>query len=90
LSKNVETLLVSIDEKRETANTMERNVLAARRQGSSVVNYIGNARTLGNELTEAVINYFVIFIFVYFVIPILFLLVLFFFARYVIKMILTR
>jgi len=90
LSKNINGLVASIDEKRELADTMERSVLTARRQGASIVNFIGNARTLNNALIEDITNYFVVFIFVYLVTPILFLLVLFFITRYVVKLILGR
>ena len=90
LSGNINSLVASIGEKRETADTMESAVSAARRHGTSAVNYIENAKTLGNDLTADIMNYFVMFTFVYLVIPVLFLLALFFLARYFIKLIQNR
>ncbi|MCL2765092.1 MAG: LMBR1 domain-containing protein [Treponema sp.] len=89
LSGNIETLITSIDEKGRTAESMERS-LSARRQGSSVAAFIVNAKNLSNSLTEDVINYSVIFIFIYIFIPFLFLVTLFFLTKYFAKMILTR
>ncbi|MCL2800561.1 MAG: hypothetical protein FWD28_02210 [Treponema sp.] len=87
---NVTTVTASIEAKGRTADTMERNVSAARRQGNSVANFIVNARNLGNDLSEDITNYFILFIFVYLITPVIVLLVIIFLARYFIKMILSR
>jgi len=73
LTKNVNTLVDSIDAKGRAAEGM-RNVPAI--------------RELSNGMIEDVTNYLVIVIFVYLVVPVLFLVSLFFFVRYFVKLIL--
>ncbi|MCL2440179.1 MAG: hypothetical protein FWD14_00415 [Treponema sp.] len=90
LSHNVDSLVSSIEAKGRSAESMDRNVAAARRQNGSIVSFIGNVKTLSNDLIEDVINYFIIFIFVFVIIPVLCLLAFFFFTRYAVRMILIR
>ena len=89
LSVDVNSITASIDEKRGTADTMER-ILLAGRQGSATASFITDARTLGDDLIADTINYFIMFVFVYVIIPVLFLLTVFFLARYFVKLILNR
>jgi len=87
LGSNVETLVVSITAKGKSAETMDRNVSAARRQSSSIVGYIAGAKKLSGGMIEDVINYSMIFIFVYLFVPIVLIVFVVFLARYFIKLI---
>lgn len=89
LSNNVETLVTAIDAKGRSADNLDRNVTVARR-GNTIVNYIGTAKTLGNNLIVDVINFFMIFAFVYFFIPVLFIILIIILTRYVLKLIMSR
>jgi len=76
LYSDVTSLVSTIEAKGRTAETMGRSVSAA--------------RNLGNGVIEDVINYFILFTFVYLVIPILTLLLFIFLTRHLIKMIKNR
>jgi hypothetical protein len=89
LADNIETLTASIDEKGKLAENMDRNVSAARRQSASIVSYIGNSKNLSNGMIEDVINYYMIFLFVYFFIPVVLIILIIFLARHFIKLILA-
>jgi len=90
LGSNVDTLVTSITAKGKSAETMDRNVSAARRQSGSIVSYIATAKNLSNGMIEDVINYYMIFLFVFFFIPIVFIILIILLGRYFIKMILAR
>jgi len=90
LGGNVDTLVTSITAKGKSAETMDRNVSAARRQSGSIVSYIANAKSLSNGMIEDVINYYMIFLFVFFFIPIVFIILIILLGRYFIKLILAR
>ena len=90
LGNNVETLVTSITAKGKSAETMDRNVSAARRQSSSIVGFIAGAKNLSNGMIEDVINYNMIFIFVYLFVPLVLFILIFFLARYFIRLILSR
>jgi len=89
LSNNVENLLASINDKNKTAESMEKDVTGMKKIGRNIINYMTNAKDLGNALIEDIINYFIIFIFTNIVIPILTIFGLFFLVRYFAKLILA-
>jgi|TergutMp193P3_1026864.scaffolds.fasta_scaffold00406_19 hypothetical protein len=88
LTNNVGYVLSLINEKGDAAETMEREVTGLRRVGSSIINYMSNAKNLGNALIEDIINYFILFIFTSIVIPILTILGLYWITKYLAKIIL--
>jgi len=90
LGNNVETLVSSITAKGKSAETMDRNISAARRQSSSIVGFIAGAKNLSSGMIEDVINYYMIFIFVYLFVPLVLFILIFFLARYFIKFILSK
>jgi len=82
LTDNVNTVLASITAKGNAAAKMEKELTGLRKIGSSITNYLTNARNVGSALIEDMINYFIIFIFTNVVIPILTILGLYFLAKY--------
>ena len=90
LGSNVDTLVASITAKGKTAETMDRNVSAARRQSGSIVSYIANAKSLSNDMIQDVINYYMIFLFVFLFIPLVLIILIIFLARHFIKLILAK
>jgi len=89
LTNNVGSLLESIQEKNKTAAGMEKDVTGLTRIGRNIINYMTNAKNLGNALIEDIINYFILFVFTNIVIPILTIIGLFFLVRYFAKLILA-
>jgi len=88
LSQNVNTLVSSIDENGKTAAGMERSAAASGRQGN--INQIINARELGSSIIEDVNNYYIIFLFVYLIIPVLFITGLIFLIKYIVGLVLGK
>jgi hypothetical protein len=90
LTNNVSNVIISIDEKGNAAETMEKEVTGLRRVGKSIVNYMANAKDLGNALIEDMINYFILFIFTGIVIPLLTILGLYWITKYFARIILDN
>ena len=90
LTNNVSNVITSIDEKGNAAETMEKEVTGLRRVGKSIVNYMANAKDLGNALIEDMINYFILFIFTGIVIPLLTILGLYWITKYFARIILDN
>ncbi|MCL2229816.1 MAG: hypothetical protein FWC01_01865 [Treponema sp.] len=86
LAHDVTNLVESIDAKGHSAQTLERNAAAARTSSA----HIATAKTLGNGIVTDVTNYYIIFSFLYIVIPILIVLFFVFLSIYFIKLIKTR
>jgi len=90
LTDNVNTVLASITAKGSAAAKMEKELTGIRKIGSSITNYLTNARNIGGALIEDTINYFIIFIFTNIVIPILTILGLYFLTKHSARMILKK
>jgi hypothetical protein len=91
LAKNINTLAASIiEEKGKTASAMEDDIIRSRRTGNSIINYMGRVKTLSNTLAEEVINYYIIFLLVFIVIPVLTLILIFFLTRYCVRLFLNK
>ena len=88
LSNNVGNIMASIQEKNVIAENMENEVTGLVRVGRSIMGYMANVKNLGNAFIEDMINYITMFIFINILIPILTILGLFFFTRYLVKLIL--
>jgi hypothetical protein len=90
LTNNVNTVLESINAKGNTAAKMEKDLSGLKKIGSSITNYLTNAKNVGSAVIEDTINYFIIFIFTNVIIPILTILGLYFLAKYSVRMILKK
>jgi len=90
LSGTVENLIASIEDKGEVIQDMENEITGLRRQGRSIIGYIDITRDTGNALIKDIMNYYIIFIFTYIVIPILLLLSIIVITIYSIKQILGK
>jgi hypothetical protein len=90
LAKNINTLVATIEENGKTAIAMENDIVRSRRTGNSIINYMDRVKTLSETIIENAINYYIIFLFIFVVIPILTLLVIFFLTRYVVGLILGK
>jgi len=90
LAKNINTLVATIEENGKTAIAMEEDIIRSRRTGNSIINYMGRVKTLSETIIENTINYYIIFLFIFVIIPILTLLVIFFLTRYVVRLILGK
>jgi len=88
LAHDITSLLESINEKGDAAKALERNVSSAR--SGSITNNISTARNLGNGIVADVTNYYIIFSFLYIVIPILILLFFIFLSIYFVRLIKNR
>jgi len=90
LAKNINTLVATIEENGKTAIAMEEDIVRSRKTGNSIINYMGRVKTLSETIIENAINYYIIFLFIFVVIPILTILVIFFLTRYVVRLILGK
>jgi hypothetical protein len=90
LAKNINTLVATIEENGKTAIAMENDIVRSRRTGNSIINYMDKVKTLSETIIENAINYYIIFLFIFVIIPILTLLIIFFLTRYVVRLILVK
>jgi len=70
LSNKVSTLVSSLNEKEKSADGM-KDIITVGSLGRSAVNYMTNAKNLGEAMIEDMINYFIIFVITSIFIPIL-------------------
>jgi len=71
MSHNSSPLIASITEKGILAQDMEDEITALRKQNKPVLGFMQDAETLGFGLADNALNYFMIFIIIYAVIPVL-------------------
>jgi len=89
LAKKINALTVSINENGKKAKAMEDDIVKTRRTGNSIVNYMGRAIILSDSITEDVINYNIISLFIFIFVPIITLIFIFFLTRYAARLILV-
>jgi len=89
LTNKVNNLVSSLNEKEESADGMI-GVVTARSSGRSAVNYMTNAKNLGEAMIEDMINYFIIFVITGIFIPILTIFGIYKITKYSAKMILEK
>jgi len=90
MAKEINTLVASMEEKGKTAKTMEDDIARTRRTGNSLINYMPRVRDLSNAMIDDAVKYYIIFLFINIIFPILTLLLIFFLTRYVTRLILGK
>jgi len=90
LAKNINTLVATIEENGKAATAMENDIVRSRKTGNSIIKYTDRVKTLSDTIIENAINYYIIFVFIFIIIPILTLLVIFFVTRYAARLILGK
>jgi hypothetical protein len=88
LAKNINTLVATIEENGKAASAMENDIVRSRKTGNSIIKYMDGVSTLSETIMENAVNYYIIFLFIFIVIPILTLLLIFFLTKYVARLIL--
>jgi len=87
LTNRVSAIVSSLNEKERDADGM-RNDITVMSVGRTVVNYLSNAKNLGEAMIEDMINYFIIFIITCILIPVLTIFCIYKITKYSAKMIL--
>ncbi|MCL2211086.1 MAG: hypothetical protein FWB95_04105 [Treponema sp.] len=90
MANEINTLVASIEEKGKTAKTMEDDITRTRRTGNSIINFMPRVRDLSDSMIDDAVKYYIIFLFINIIFPILALLIIFFLTRYVVRLILGK
>jgi len=90
MAKEINTLVASIEEKGKTAKVMEDDITRTRRTGNSIINYMPRVRDLSEAIADDAIKYYIIFLFVNIIFPILTLILIFFLTLYGTRMIMSK
>jgi len=90
MAKEINTLVTSIEEKGKTAKTMEDDIARTRRTGNSIINYMPRVKTLSEAMIDDAVKYYIIFLFINIIFPVLTLLLLFFLTLYVSRLIIGK
>jgi Na+/melibiose symporter-like transporter len=90
LSENLNSLVSSINENRENAVKLENELKGLRRAATTINNNISHAKVICDSAVKDMINYFIIFIIIYMLIPLLAVFGLYKITRFSIKMIMTK
>ena len=69
LSSNINSIVYSVDENNKNAVKMDSELRGLRRVGVSIINYIAAAKEICNDAVKDALNYFIIFLAVYILLP---------------------
>lgn len=90
LSENVNSLVSSINENKENAVKLESELRGLRRVATTIMNNVSNAKEVCDTAIKDMINYLIIFMITYILIPLLAVFGLYKITRFSVKMIMTR
>jgi len=90
MAKEISALVASIEEKGNTAKTMEDDIARTRRTGNSIINFMPRVKDLSDSMIDDAVKYYIIFLFINIILPILTLLLILFLTMYVTRLILGK
>jgi uncharacterized protein YebE (UPF0316 family) len=90
LSSSIDNIITSVDESGERALKMDSDLRGLRRIGVSIVNNITIAKELSGDVIRNSINYFIIFLMINLLLPVILIFGCYKIIRYSSKLILTR
>jgi len=90
MAKEINTLVASIEEKGKSAKTMEDDIARTRRTGNSIINFMPRVKDMSDSMIDDAVKYYIIFLFINVIFPILMLLLIFFLTRYVAQLIIGK
>jgi hypothetical protein len=90
LSSSIDNIIASVDESGERALKMDSELRGLRRIGLTIMNNISTAKDLSGDIIRNTINYFIIFLMINILIPVISIFGLYRIIRYSSKLILTK
>ena len=90
LQPNIEGIVFSIDESEKKAVSMDTELRGLRRIGITIVNYVSSAKEICGDVIRDTVHYFIIFLMIYILLPVLSLFGLYKITRYSSKLILAK
>jgi hypothetical protein len=90
LSSSIDNIIISVDESGERALRMDSELRGLRRIGVTIINNISAAKDLCGDVISNTINYFIIFLMINIMLPVMSIFGLYKIIRYSSKLILTK